>query len=60
MAVTPSPTAKARTTPRRTPLALLAKAGAPLISFGFVLAIWATVAVLQIVPETIFPAPWSV
>ncbi|MEM8957904.1 MAG: ABC transporter permease [Pseudomonadota bacterium] len=36
------------------------RAAAPLISFGFVLAIWATAGALQIVPETIFPAPWSV
>lgn len=34
--------------------------GLPLISFVFVLAIWAAVGVSGMVSETIFPAPWSV
>lgn len=34
--------------------------GKPLISFVFVLAIWSVVGVLQLFPESIFPAPWSV
>lgn len=34
--------------------------GAPAISFGSVLALWSIVGLLEIVPETIFPAPWSV
>jgi NitT/TauT family transport system permease protein len=32
----------------------------PLISLGFVLALWSIVGVLEIFPETIFPAPWLV
>lgn len=35
-------------------------AGKPLISFGFVLAIWAAVGLTGWFPESIFPAPWSV
>lgn len=34
--------------------------GKPLISFGFVLAIWAAVGLIGWFPESIFPAPWSV
>ncbi|WP_371743835.1 ABC transporter permease [Mangrovicoccus sp. HB161399] len=32
----------------------------PVISFAFVLALWAAVGAAGFVPETIFPAPWSV
>ena len=37
-----------------------AAVGAPMISFIFILGIWAVVGLLQIIPEAIFPAPWSV
>jgi len=40
------------------PLGALSFGGSPLISFGFVLAIWSVVALLKIVPETVFPWPW--
>lgn len=39
---------------------LAGKAVSPLISFAIVLAIWALVAAMKILPETIFPAPWTV
>lgn len=60
MAVSSFPGVKARVAPWRTPLGMLAGGGAPLISFGFVLVIWAGVSLSQIVPEAIFPSPWSV
>ncbi|WP_158967071.1 ABC transporter permease [Chachezhania sediminis] len=34
--------------------------GGPVISFLFILGIWSAVGALQILPEAIFPAPWSV
>ncbi|MCA0941712.1 ABC transporter permease [Salipiger pacificus] len=56
-----------RTRPRRGPariaartLAASADMGKPMLSFLFVLAIWAAVGALKLVPEAIFPAPWSV
>lgn len=60
MVVTNPETAKPRPGSWRSPLAVLAEGGAPLISFGFVLAIWTAVSLSEIVPETIFPSPWSV
>lgn len=60
MVVTNTVPAKARPGAWRTPLSVLAEGGAPLISFGFVLAIWTVVSLSQIVPESIFPSPWSV
>ncbi|AWI86451.1 ABC transporter permease (plasmid) [Alloyangia pacifica] len=57
----------ARPRPRRSPariaartLAASAEMGKPMLSFLFVLAIWAAVGALKLVPEAIFPAPWSV
>lgn len=38
----------------------VAGTGAPLISFGFVLGLWALVGLSGAIPEAIFPAPWSV
>jgi NitT/TauT family transport system permease protein len=38
----------------------LAAIGAPMIPFVFILCLWSVVGLLQIIPETIFPAPWSV
>lgn len=60
MAVTTPPSGKPRMAGWRTPLSVLAEGGAPLVSFGFVLAIWTVVSLLKIVPEAIFPSPWSV
>ncbi|AJE46856.1 ABC transporter permease [Celeribacter indicus] len=37
-----------------------ASLGRPLVSFAFVLALWALAGAFRIVPEAIFPAPWSV
>ncbi|SFE71468.1 ABC transporter permease [Roseivivax sediminis] len=66
MAVTdllPPSERKGRQRPGATALRSMA-AGAllrgPLISFVFVLGLWSVVGVLQLVPESIFPAPWSV
>lgn len=48
-------------TPSAAPLrALAATLGRPMISFLFILALWALVGAGRLVPETIFPAPWSV
>lgn len=33
---------------------------APLVSFVFILVLWSVVGLLAVIPETIFPAPWSV
>ena len=59
MAVTSSSSGKAKVPLWRAPLSFLAARGSPLISFGFVLSIWVVVALLRIVPEAIFPSPWS-
>jgi NitT/TauT family transport system permease protein len=34
--------------------------GKPMISYAFVLALWALAGAMQLVPQAIFPAPWSV
>ncbi|WP_102222875.1 ABC transporter permease [Acidimangrovimonas sediminis] len=57
------PPAVPRRGARVMPLGLLAGSARvvrPLISFVFVLAIWSGVGAAQLVPETIFPAPWTV
>ena len=41
-------------------LAAAALLRGPVISFAFVLGLWSLVGALQLVPEAIFPAPWSV
>ena len=56
---------KGRTSPRIAPFLSQgakwgAKAGLPLISFAFILGIWALVGASGMVKEAIFPAPWSV
>jgi ABC-type nitrate/sulfonate/bicarbonate transport system permease component len=59
MAVTSPTRPEAARSVWKTTLGGLASGAKPLVSFGFVLAIWSVVAVLQIFPETIFPSPWS-
>ncbi|WP_422073224.1 ABC transporter permease [Tranquillimonas rosea] len=63
MTGTEQDTAPSRLAPRRALRASLlagGHAGRSLISFAFILAIWAVVGLLRVVPESIFPAPWSV
>jgi NitT/TauT family transport system permease protein len=62
MAVDPTIAEKTQSPrPRKKPQlgAVLARGG-PLVSFGFVLAIWSLVGLSGLVSEIIFPAPWSV
>lgn len=60
MAVTERPEAGAA----RSRLARVASTGAavglPLVSFAFILGLWSAVGLSGVVPEAIFPAPWSV
>jgi NitT/TauT family transport system permease protein len=44
----------------RAGLGMGANAAKSLISFAFILALWAAVGAAGVVPEAIFPAPWSV
>lgn len=59
MALIPSTSPQKSGLALRKSLGAMRSAGKPLISFGFVLAIWSVVALLKVVPGTIFPSPWA-